>query len=192
MADDLERASIADVTSESTDDKHPIDTGVGFGARPQSPLPIRAPRDVLPQSSGVPVAGQQEVDDDGPSTLLADADVGVEAIGGYRAEWRPSGGASDGVSDGTSDSYGAGASDWVVNDIKIGNRSQFTQPHSTAADGTVDQQTVDPITYPEDEPTEYFLGPAEPPPEPGVVTEVSDGTGDLPAATDTSKFEDVD
>jgi hypothetical protein len=90
MADDLSRAPIANVKGESTDDKHPIEIDVGlFGAGSTEAIVADLDGESLAEDD------EQEVDDDGAPARLADADSGVEPIGGYRAEWRPSGGADE-------------------------------------------------------------------------------------------------
>ena len=129
MADDLERASIADVSAENADADVPIDLDVLlFGHRSTEAIVADLDGESLTDDD------EQEVDD-GPAASAADANPGLEVIGGYRAEWRPSGaedGGSDsfdptdlraggGTSDGPDTSYGAGAIDArlrITDDVK--------------------------------------------------------------------------
>jgi hypothetical protein len=189
MADDLERASIADLEGESTDDKHPIDIGLGlFGAGATEAIVADLDGESLAEDD------QQEVDDNGVLTRLAAGDSGVEPIGGYRAVWTPRGQESDtfdptDLRAGADVSYGAGATDPPVD----------TDPITYDADpsGDIADDVVVPIDGNLDESTDYYLDdptelPIEPP-DPGVdvVSEVSDTDAPL-AATDSTRFEDVD
>jgi hypothetical protein len=88
MADDLERASIADVGAENADDELPIDLDVLlFGARHTQAI-VDLDGEALAEND------EQEVDDGAP-TPATHADSGLEPIGGYRGEWRPTGGADE-------------------------------------------------------------------------------------------------
>jgi len=90
MADDLERSLIADVEGESTDDGHPpvIDVpSFGDGSTDEQLA------DIDPESQDP--KHLSEIDEvDGVSSGALAADSGIEPIGGYREEWRPSGGDS--------------------------------------------------------------------------------------------------
>ncbi len=78
-----------------------------------APLPTQANRDILPMSTGVPILPTQSAQITGrPQTL-------VFKIGRFVIS-----------NAGTS----GGAADWIVNDIKIGNRSQFVQSGDVPGD----------------------------------------------------------
>ena len=86
-----------------------------------APLPTQANRDILPMSTGVPILPTQMAQITGrPQTL-------VYKIGRFMISNAGTAG---------------GAADWIVNDIKIGNRSQFVQagdvPGDLFASNTVD------------------------------------------------------
>ena len=79
----------------------------------EAPLPTQANRDILPMSTGVPILPTQSAQITGrPQTL-------VFKIGRFVIS-----------NAGTS----GGAADWIVNDIKIGNRSQFVQSGDVPGD----------------------------------------------------------
>jgi hypothetical protein len=76
-------------------------------------MPTQANRDILPMSTGVPILPTQSAQITGrPQTL-------VFKIGRFVIS-----------NAGTS----GGAADWIVNDIKIGNRSQFVQSGDVPGD----------------------------------------------------------
>jgi hypothetical protein len=78
-----------------------------------APMPTQANRDILPMSTGVPILPTQSAQITGrPQTL-------VFKIGRFVIS-----------NAGTS----GGAADWIVNDIKIGNRSQFVQSGDVPGD----------------------------------------------------------
>jgi hypothetical protein len=208
MADDLERASILDVNEESTDDKHPIDIDVRlFGAGSTEAIVADLEGERLadddqqetprPRSAG---SGRTRDDEDGAPTRVGDADPGVEPIGGYRANWHPSGQESD-----TFDptdlrvdpdvSYGAGAIDAS---LRIADNVKYADDADPPVDGDppADTSPVVIIGGDVEEPTYVDLDDTEPPTEPpdsgaGTVTEVSDTDAPL-AALDSTRFEDVD
>jgi hypothetical protein len=168
MADDLERASIADVSAESADDELPMDLDVLlFGARPTEAIVADLDRESLAED------GEQEVTDAAPMRAT-DADPGLEPIVGYRAEWRP---------------RDVGTDSFDPTDLRAGaDVSYGTDPPS---DGSHDVD-ID-TTGLEAEPTEIWLGPAELPDDAltGEVTEVFDTYAPV-VATDSPNFEDVD
>ena len=83
------------------------------GAVVDAPLPTQANRDILPMSTGVPILPTQSAQITGrPQTL-------VFKIGRFVIS-----------NAGTS----GGAADWIVNDVKIGNRSQFVQSGDVPGD----------------------------------------------------------
>jgi hypothetical protein len=78
-----------------------------------APLPTQANRDILPMSTGVPILPTQSAQITGrPQTL-------VFKIGRFVISNAGTAG---------------GAADWIVNDIKIGNRSQFVQSGDVPGD----------------------------------------------------------
>jgi hypothetical protein len=78
-----------------------------------APLPTKANRDILPMSTGVPILPTQSAQITGrPQTL-------VYCIGRFVISNAGTAG---------------GAADWIVNDIKIGNRSQFVQSGDVPGD----------------------------------------------------------
>jgi len=78
-----------------------------------APLPTEANRDILPMSTGVPILPTQSAQITGrPQTL-------VYKIGRFVISNAGTAG---------------GAADWIVNDIKIGNRSQFVQSGDVPGD----------------------------------------------------------
>ena len=78
-----------------------------------APLPTQANRDILPMSTGVPIQPTQSAQITGrPQTL-------VFKIGRFVISNAGTAG---------------GAADWIVNDIKIGNRSQFVQSGDVPGD----------------------------------------------------------
>ena len=78
-----------------------------------APAPTRANRDVLPMSTGVPILPTQSAQITGrPQTI-------VFAINRFLISNAGTAG---------------GAADWIVNDIKIGNRSQFVQSGDVPGD----------------------------------------------------------
>jgi hypothetical protein len=78
-----------------------------------APLPTQANRDILPMSTGVPILPAQSAQITGrPQTL-------VFKIGRFVISNAGTAG---------------GAADWIVNDIKIGNRSQFVQSGDVPGD----------------------------------------------------------
>jgi len=78
-----------------------------------APLPTQANRDILPMSTGVPILPTQSAQITGrPQTL-------VFKIGRFMISNAGTAG---------------GAADWIVNDIKIGNRSQFVQSGDVPGD----------------------------------------------------------
>jgi hypothetical protein len=94
---------------------------MSFGAFPwppraavvDAPLPTEANRDILPMSTGVPILPTQSAQITGrPQTL-------VYKIGRFVISNAGTAG---------------GAADWIVNDIKIGNRSQFVQSGDVPGD----------------------------------------------------------
>jgi len=79
----------------------------------EAPLPTQANRDILPMSTGVPILPTQSAQITGrPQTL-------VFKIGRFVISNAGTAG---------------GAADWIVNDIKIGNRSQFVQSGDVPGD----------------------------------------------------------
>ena len=95
----------------------PMDMGGGFpaprAAVVDAPLPTQANRDILPMSTGVPILPTQSAQITGrPQTL-------VFKIGRFVISNAGTAG---------------GAADWIVNDIKIGNRSQFVQSGDVPGD----------------------------------------------------------
>jgi len=78
-----------------------------------APLPTQANRDILPMSTGVPILPTQSAQITGrPQTLVFKIGRFVISNGGTAG----------------------GAADWIVNDIKIGNRSQFVQSGDVPGD----------------------------------------------------------
>jgi hypothetical protein len=78
-----------------------------------APMPTQANRDILPMSTGVPILPTQSAQITGrPQTL-------VFKIGRFVISNAGTAG---------------GAADWIVNDIKIGNRSQFVQSGDVPGD----------------------------------------------------------
>jgi len=78
-----------------------------------APLPTQANRDILPMSTGVPILPTQSAQITGrPQTLVFKIGRFVISHGGTSG----------------------GAADWIVNDIKIGNRSQFVQSGDVPGD----------------------------------------------------------
>jgi hypothetical protein len=78
-----------------------------------APLPTQANRDILPMSTGVPILPTQSAQITGrPQTL-------VFKIGRFVISNAGTAG---------------GAADWIVNDVKIGNRSQFVQSGDVPGD----------------------------------------------------------
>jgi hypothetical protein len=94
----------------------PPDAFQGFQPRAavvDAPLPTQANRDILPMSTGVPILPTQSAQITGrPQTL-------VFKIGRFVISNAGTAG---------------GAADWIVNDIKIGNRSQFVQSGDVPGD----------------------------------------------------------
>jgi hypothetical protein len=90
--------------------------GFPFPARAavvDAPLPTQANRDILPMSTGVPILPTQSAQITGrPQTL-------VFKIGRFVISNAGTAG---------------GSADWIVNDIKIGNRSQFVQSGDVPGD----------------------------------------------------------
>jgi hypothetical protein len=92
--------------------------GSGFPFPPRAmvvdaPLPTQANRDILPMSTGVPILPTQSAQITGrPQTL-------VFKIGRFVISNAGTAG---------------GAADWIVNDVKIGNRSQFVQSGDVPGD----------------------------------------------------------
>jgi hypothetical protein len=83
------------------------------GAVVEAPMPTQANRDILPMSTGVPILPTQSAQITGrPQTL-------VFKIGRFLISNAGTAG---------------GAADWIVNDIKIGNRSQFVQSGDVPGD----------------------------------------------------------
>ena len=83
------------------------------GAVVEMPMPTQANRDILPMSTGVPILPTQSAQITGrPQTL-------VFKIGRFVISNAGTAG---------------GAADWIVNDIKIGNRSQFVQSGDVPGD----------------------------------------------------------
>ena len=83
------------------------------GAVVAAPMPTQANRDILPMSTGVPILPTQSAQITGrPQTL-------VFKIGRFVISNAGTAG---------------GAADWIVNDIKIGNRSQFVQSGDVPGD----------------------------------------------------------
>jgi len=78
-----------------------------------APLPTRANRDILPMSTGVPILPTQSAQITGRPQVVV-YDIGRLLISNA----------------GTA----GGAADWIVNDIKIGNRSQFVQSGDVPGD----------------------------------------------------------
>ena len=79
----------------------------------EAPMPTQANRDILPMSTGVPILPTQSAQITGrPQTL-------VFKIGRFLISNAGTAG---------------GAADWIVNDIKIGNRSQFVQSGDVPGD----------------------------------------------------------
>jgi hypothetical protein len=78
-----------------------------------APMPTQANRDILPMSTGVPILPTQSAQITGRPQVL------VFKIGRFVIS-----------NAGTS----GGAADWIVNDIKIGNRSQFVQSGDVPGD----------------------------------------------------------
>ena len=78
-----------------------------------APLPTQANRDILPMSTGVPILPTQSAQITGrPQVLVFKCGAFVISNGGTSG----------------------GAADWIVNDIKIGNRSQFVQSGDVPGD----------------------------------------------------------
>jgi hypothetical protein len=78
-----------------------------------APLPTQANRDILPMSTGVPILPTQSAQITGrPQTLVFKIGRFVISNGGTAG----------------------GSADWIVNDIKIGNRSQFVQSGDVPGD----------------------------------------------------------
>ena len=78
-----------------------------------APMPTQANRDILPMSTGVPILPTQSAQITGrPQTL-------VFKIGRFLISNAGTAG---------------GAADWIVNDIKVGNRSQFVQSGDVPGD----------------------------------------------------------
>ena len=94
----------------------PPPDGFPFPARAavvNAPMPTQANRDILPMSTGVPILPTQSAQITGrPQTL-------VFKIGRFVISNAGTAG---------------GAADWIVNDIKIGNRSQFVQSGDVPGD----------------------------------------------------------
>jgi hypothetical protein len=78
-----------------------------------APLPTQANRDILPMSTGVPILPTQSAQITGRPQVL------VFKIGRFVISNAGTAG---------------GAADWIVNDIKIGNRSQFVQSGDVPGD----------------------------------------------------------
>ena len=78
-----------------------------------APMPTQANRDILPMSTGVPILPTQSAQITGRPQVLA-FKIGRFVISNA----------------GTA----GGAADWIVNDIKIGNRSQFVQSGDVPGD----------------------------------------------------------
>ena len=95
---------------------HPAEMGMPWPPRAavvDAPLPTQANRDILPMSTGVPILPTQSAQITGrPQTL-------VFKIGRFVISNAGTAG---------------GAADWIVNDIKIGNRSQFVQSGDVPGD----------------------------------------------------------
>src|SRR5207244_9159259 len=93
-----------------------LPAGLPFPARAavvDAPLPTQANRDILPMSTGVPILPTQSAQITGrPQTLVFKIGRFVISNGGTAG----------------------GAADWIVNDIKIGNRSQFVQSGDVPCD----------------------------------------------------------
>ena len=91
---------------------------LGFAYPPRAavvdaPLPTQANRDILPMSTGVPILPTQSAQITGrPQTLVFKIGRFVISNGGTAG----------------------GSADWIVNDIKIGNRSQFVQSGDVPGD----------------------------------------------------------
>ena len=88
----------------------------GFPARAavvDAPLPTQANRDILPMSTGVPILPTQSAQITGRPQVL------VFKIGRFVISNAGTAG---------------GSADWIVNDIKIGNRSQFVQSGDVPGD----------------------------------------------------------
>jgi len=95
---------------------HPAELGMPWPPRAavvDAPLPTQANRDILPMSTGVPILPTQSAQITGrPQTL-------VFKIGRFVISNAGTAG---------------GSADWIVNDIKIGNRSQFVQSGDVPGD----------------------------------------------------------
>ena len=78
-----------------------------------APLPTQANRDILPMSTGVPILPTQSAQITGRPQVL------VFKIGRFMISNAGTAG---------------GCADWIVNDIKIGNRSQFVQSGDVPGD----------------------------------------------------------
>ena len=78
-----------------------------------APMPTQANRDILPMSTGVPILPTQSAQITGRPQVL------VFKIGRFVISNAGTAG---------------GAADWIVNDIKIGNRSQFVQSGDVPGD----------------------------------------------------------
>ena len=83
------------------------------GAVVAAPMPTQANRDILPMSTGVPILPTQSAQITGRPQVL------VFKIGRFLISNAGTAG---------------GAADWIVNDIKIGNRSQFVQSGDVPGD----------------------------------------------------------
>ena len=83
------------------------------GAVVAAPMPTQANRDILPMSTGVPILPTQSAQITGRPQVL------VFKIGRFVISNAGTAG---------------GAADWIVNDIKIGNRSQFVQSGDVPGD----------------------------------------------------------
>jgi hypothetical protein len=78
-----------------------------------APAPTRANRDILPMSTGVPILPTQSAQITGrPQTIVFSINRFLISNAGTAG----------------------GAADWIVNDIKIGNRSQFVQSGDVPGD----------------------------------------------------------
>ena len=78
-----------------------------------APMPERANRDILPMSTGVPILPTQSAQITGrPQTMVFSINRFLISNAGTAG----------------------GAADWIVNDIKIGNRSQFVQSGDVPGD----------------------------------------------------------
>ena len=87
--------------------------GYGMATLVDAPAPTRANRDILPMSTGVPILPTQSAQITGrPQTIVFSINRFLISNAGTAG----------------------GAADWIVNDIKIGNRSQFVQSGDVPGD----------------------------------------------------------